>query len=479
MSTLFSWFTGSSAKDSSERKTVAIVGGGYAGTSVAQGLSKTGQFNICVIDQKNCLVHSIAWLRACTTIDYAKNIIVPRDKCFADDTSCVHSAVTKVTHTQIFEENGESLKFDYLVLATGARNAFPSHAYMKLTKHDDIFEFFNTIAKKINDKNIKKIVIIGGGAVGVEFAGELSAIRNGELDVTLIHSGTTLCNPDFTDGFHKDLTKKLEGQGVRVICGWSAERPAAYSEAKEAETGFLDEPAKIKITKLDDGKPIDGKEVLELDADLTFFCTGIEPNTSLFKENFSKSMDERGYLRTNHHGQIFKDFEASENNDDAPVYDNIFALGDCAQSTIGEAKMYFIARETSKSIVANITHHEKHGKMSKKVPTFPNIMIVPIGPKLGTMHTPLGSITHGMLGDMMTRSFKSKYLALDMVWKDHGHASPTAKKKLSVDTGDDHPDHHLEPSEHVNEESYNSPKVKRRFSQTHIHDIHPEKIQTE
>ena len=76
----------------------------------------------------------------------------------------------------------------------------------------------------------KSVVVIGGGAVGIELAGEIAAVHKGatqkkrdeaagsEVQVTLIHSGDQLLSgrPEFA-ALGQKLKGQLEGQGVNVV----------------------------------------------------------------------------------------------------------------------------------------------------------------------------------------------------------------------------------------------------------------------
>ena len=63
-----------------------------------------------------------------------------------------------------------------------------------------------------------KVVIVGGGAVGVELAGEIKETYP-EKDVTLIHSGEFLMRSSFGDNFSKTVKTRLDQLGVKVVLG--------------------------------------------------------------------------------------------------------------------------------------------------------------------------------------------------------------------------------------------------------------------
>ena len=63
------------------------------------------------------------------------------------------------------------------------------------------------------------MAVIGGGAVGVELAGEI-VDRYSDKNVSLIHSGTTLVTANFGEKFSRRINRHLkESCNVNVILG--------------------------------------------------------------------------------------------------------------------------------------------------------------------------------------------------------------------------------------------------------------------
>ena len=79
---------------------------------------------------------------------------------------------------------------------------------------DDIKSEYETLAKAIEKSD--EIVIIGGGPVGVEMAGE---IVDGYKDkkIHLIHSGNHLVTKEFGDTFQTNMRWCLDNANVEVI----------------------------------------------------------------------------------------------------------------------------------------------------------------------------------------------------------------------------------------------------------------------
>ena len=62
------------------------------------------------------------------------------------------------------------------------------------------------------------MVIVGGGACGVETAGEI-ATDMPDLKVTLVHSSDILCSPELNHKFQKRVKEMLTKLGVDLVLG--------------------------------------------------------------------------------------------------------------------------------------------------------------------------------------------------------------------------------------------------------------------
>lgn len=167
-------------------KQVSIAGGGYAGIQVALMLERllegTGT-EILLIDKKpyHTLLPSLPEIiskRGFSVINY-KDII--RDKRI----KFVQSTITNIDLNKklvdiIDKENNNhsSLKYDFLVISLGSQPFLPNIEGLK----EHAFQFNSIqdaqkIAERISDTTLSgNIVIAGGGATGVELAGEISSV---------------------------------------------------------------------------------------------------------------------------------------------------------------------------------------------------------------------------------------------------------------------------------------------------------------
>jgi NADH dehydrogenase FAD-containing subunit len=104
----------------------------------------------------------------------------------------------------------EPIHFDYLVIATGSSYAFPG----KIAEYERsvAINLYNNLQGKIEKS--EKILIIGGGPVGVELAGEI-ATDFPSKDITLVHSHSTLFRPNtYKEQFYIRVQEQLEKLNV-------------------------------------------------------------------------------------------------------------------------------------------------------------------------------------------------------------------------------------------------------------------------
>jgi NADH dehydrogenase FAD-containing subunit len=208
----------------------------------------------------------------------------------------------------------EPIHFDYLVIATGSSYAFPG----KIAEYERsvAINLYNNLQGKIEKS--EKILIIGGGPVGVELAGEI-ATDFPSKDITLVHSHSTLFRPNtYKEQFYIRVQEQLEKLNVKIIFNdriqvpnnWD-NQPVNYIEGRKT---YTTEKNQISIL-----------------ADLAFVCTGARVNNKSLLNGALKSKinPETGRLIVNNYLQV-------------DGYENIFAVGDISDK---EDKFAYLAGE--------------------------------------------------------------------------------------------------------------------------------------
>ncbi|KAE8356001.1 hypothetical protein BDV28DRAFT_162097 [Aspergillus coremiiformis] len=211
---------------------VLIAGGSYGGLSAALALidlckgrparfsstpdAKAPQYqipvHITVVDERDGFYHLIGSPKALACDKFAaktwtKFRDIPALK--TPDLQIVRGRVSTTNETR-------QEKYDFFVAGTGLRRVFPT-VPQSLKREDFLKE---AQGHKEDIRNAQDgVVIIGGGAVGVEMAAELKEL-NAQQQVTLIHSRHRLLSAEpLPDDFKERVLSVLKETGVEVILG--------------------------------------------------------------------------------------------------------------------------------------------------------------------------------------------------------------------------------------------------------------------
>ena len=306
------------------KKTVVIIGGGYAGTNLVVELNKKKirNLNIVMISKANYFYHNVASPRTIVDDKIISDIALPFDNLMkGENKNFIHGKVTKIGKNEIKyspiinnqESNEEkSLEFDYLAVGVG-------------TKYSQIYySGKNTIGEQLNEmretnekfKKSTKVLVVGGGPVGIETAGEI-ATDFPQIKVTLLTNSDKLI-PYMPHAFSEKSLAILREKNVEVIFNDSID---------------LNNVENFKLNSLPTKK---GKNI---DFDAYFICYGGKPYTEFIKESYPSWLDDNGRIIVNKHLQVTECL-------------NIFAMGDCCNTK--EFKLAFLAGRHAEVVAKNI-----------------------------------------------------------------------------------------------------------------------------
>lgn len=190
-----------------------------------------------------------AFPRACVIDGWENELFVPYTKFYdsPEKGQVIQALATNITKTHVeidrpIEGFGTSIEYEYLIYATGARHPEPGNLNDHDTKTGAI-QRLKEVQAKI--KKATKILLIGGGAVGLELAVEIRE-HFPEKEVTLVHSRDRYM-PSYKTTMHEKTVAILAEFGVREIRGDRVVVP---------EGGFKNDFEMIKVTTRD-GKEIE------------------------------------------------------------------------------------------------------------------------------------------------------------------------------------------------------------------------------
>ncbi|KAE9401214.1 FAD/NAD-P-binding domain-containing protein [Gymnopus androsaceus JB14] len=220
----------------------------------------------------------------------------------SDSIKIVNAAATSILADKVILGDGkDSIPYDFLVLATGTGPA----GHSGLVGQDKKAGVEISHLHQENVKKAKNIVIVGGGAYGIQLATDLKThTPTQSKHVTVVHSRPQLLNR-FHEGLHDIALSKCKELDIEVVL---AKRVIVPEGGFSRETA--DEEFDVQLTG---GGSVRG--------DLVILCTGSVPLSSPLKALAPSAIDGSGYIRVKPTLQV-----------DAPGISNIFALGDVADT---------------------------------------------------------------------------------------------------------------------------------------------------
>ena len=142
----------------------------------------------------------------------------------------VRDEAVTVTENEVLLKSGEKMPFAYLAIATGSWQ--PSPSKLKSIDRDEACAELRQLQQSV--EAAETIAVIGGGAVGVELAGDIASYY-AKKDITLIHSRDQLL-PRFGKKLHDHVMDVLSKLGVRIVL---SQRPRLSHNMGDEKSGSL------------------------------------------------------------------------------------------------------------------------------------------------------------------------------------------------------------------------------------------------
>lgn len=215
------------------RPNVVVIGAGFAGLRVCQGLAKV-PVNVVLIDRHNYHLFQPLLYQVATAALSPADIAFPIRRIFRyqKNISCVLGNVTQIDLNRkcLTIDNYQEIDFDYLIVATGATHSyFGKDDWLSnapgLKTIDDALYIRKRIllafeeAENELDESAQRakltFVVVGGGPTGVELAGALRQIAVKEIQKDYHHVDTSTArvmlveaNDRVLKSFHPNLSER-------------------------------------------------------------------------------------------------------------------------------------------------------------------------------------------------------------------------------------------------------------------------------
>jgi NADH dehydrogenase FAD-containing subunit len=316
---------------------VIIVGGGFAGVSVAKALDKLAgeKLEVMLIDTKDYFENTGAVFKVFADpvatppsaiqlphSSYLRNVeVVVGEAIGATDS---HVVVRLGVHASIV------LPFDFLVLCPGC--SYP------LTKEKNLSRSFRAdwlMQEATQVAKARSVTVIGAGPTGVELVGNIIS-KYPNKQITLIHSRSSILHR-YPPAARDYVMQLLVAAKVRVLLEQRVMDIQATDQGDASETG----DTRFKATT---------NKGVTIESDRLYVCTGPVPNTAFLKQNFPQQLLDTGFLRVNQFLQL-------------SGYSHILVCGDVAD--LQEEKLAERAIDHARVVAKNLRSLFK-GKPARK-----------------------------------------------------------------------------------------------------------------
>ncbi len=283
---------------------IAVIGGGPAGITLAKILGKT--FKTAIIrPEDNSMIYC--------AMPYAIEGLVNIEKTFKSDSLITDAGAELVRNTVkeidfknkvLLFHDGTQISFEKLIIATGAVPLIPPIPGSTL-KGVGVFKTQDDLVwiEELVAKGLKKVVVVGAGAIGIELA---QAFSYKKIAVDLIDMGESVL-PNLVDSdMSVGLSMELEKESIQLHL---KSKVVELKGNSHVETVVLDNGNTIEF------EPVQGDQY----TGIVIFAAGMRPEISLVKNS---------PLELGRDGIIINDKMETNVKD-------IYAVGDCVQFTSG------------------------------------------------------------------------------------------------------------------------------------------------
>ncbi|KIK18902.1 hypothetical protein PISMIDRAFT_108710 [Pisolithus microcarpus 441] len=355
--------------------TVAVLGASYGGFRAAQLLAANlpKDWRVVLVERNSHLNNVYNFARYAVLPGHEHKAFIPYDYAFGHSINTdtphirIHGTVTSLHPNHItyiphsFSSSSSSdptpepqtLHFDYLIYALGSLLPSPIDLWEHTRKRGQHLDKTGCHDKTTGTgtkshgiawlrerqariEAAQSVLIVGGGALGIEFASDIAAVHPHKKRVTLLHSRLQLL-PRFEPALGDEALTALQDLGVQVVLGERLDLASLHPHQCDG----ADENGTEKAFHV---RTLSGREI---DAEIVLLCTGQTPNTALMRDMDSRAVGKGGLIRVTREMQVLVEDEnnevgfGEEEQEDRTspsrakrrtIYPHIFAVGDAADA---------------------------------------------------------------------------------------------------------------------------------------------------
>ena len=240
------------------------------------------------------------------TVGGPENNVIPDGLLEQNDIELIKGEAVAVDRENkvITLKDGETIGYEKLVFATGSVPLIPPIPGIDKKNVYPVkkeFDYLSEVHCQMNE--VKDLVIIGGGFIGMEFADECRKGR--DVNVTVVEALSHCLQTAMDDEFCEEAQARIEETGVKILVDETVEQILGNE--------------KVTGVRLSGGK--------ELKADMVILGIGAVPNTELAKKA-GLELGFKNTIKVDRYMQSYTD-------------PDVFACGDCA-----EKQSFFDGRPT-------------------------------------------------------------------------------------------------------------------------------------
>jgi len=278
---------------------ILVIGGGPAGITIAKILGRKKRVGV-IRPEDNSMIYC--------AMPYVLEGLIPIEKTFKKDelitdagANLIRDKVVSVSFDNkiVVLENGEEYQYDKLIIATGADPVIPAIENIDLKgiytfkTQEDLKEIYQAVEQKA----IKRTVIVGAGAIGIELA---QALNQSKIECHLVDMAGSILPSSIDIDISKEIQDEIRHLGINLHLN---SKVCALSGADTIENASLNNGENISLGN----------------SGAIVFAIGMQANTELFKCT-PLNIGEQGIVVNNKMETNIKD---------------VYAVGDCVQFISG------------------------------------------------------------------------------------------------------------------------------------------------